>query len=352
MLVAPDKFKGTLTAIQAARAIAAGWRSQRPDDHLELLPMTDGGDGFGEVVGSLLGATPVTTDTVDASHRPISAQWWWHPASATAIVESAAVIGMARLAAGEFDPFDLDTYGLGPVLRAAGDVGARRCLVGLGGSATNDGGFGVATALGWRFADEGEAGIERWTDLDRLAAMRPPLSPLPIGELIVAVDVRNPLLGPDGCSRVYGPQKGLVDLDGAERRLEQLAMVVGGDLGIRPGAGAAGGLGFGLAAFAGGMLRPGFGVFAELARLTERMERADLVLTGEGSLDAQTFMGKGVGEIAAMARARGVPCVALVGRHSGDHGEYFASVHAIDAGVGADVALGRAAMRVAAAHED
>jgi glycerate kinase len=334
ILIVPDKFKGTLTARQAATAIAAGWGRARPDDTLDLLPMSDGGDGFGEVVGELLGAKVRTTATVDAAHRPIEAAWWWHQPSATAVVESAGVIGLAQLPAGVYEPFDLDTFGLGAVLEAARGVGARRCLIGIGGSATNDGGFGLARALGWRFIDEVGDAIEQWTDLDRLAAVRPPGATRWFDELTVAVDVRNPLLGPEGSSRTYGPQKGLTEFDKAERCLERLAAVMADHLGIDhspiAGAGAAGGLGFGLAVFAGAELIPGFRVFADLSNLGSRMVAVDLVITGEGALDAQTLMGKGVGEAAAMARGLGVPCLALAGviREAGSR-EAFTSALAL-----------------------
>src|SRR6266850_5466908 len=261
VLIAPDKFKGTLTAHQAAEAIARGWRSARPQDELELLPMSDGGDGFGEIVSQLLGAAPQTVKTIDAAHRPIEAIWWWHEPTRTAIVESALVIGLAMLPHGKYHPFELDTFGMGALLRAASNRGARRCLAGIGGSATNDAGFGLARALGWQFFNAREGTITRWTQLHRLSSLRPPEVIALFEELTVAVDVQNPLLGPTGCSRVYGPQKGLSEFDFAERCLGQLARVLEQELHVRhadePGAGAAGGLGFGLGSFAGARLERG-----------------------------------------------------------------------------------------------
>src|ERR1700756_1294305 len=146
VLIVPDKFKGTLTARAAAMAIARGWRKARPADALELLPMSDGGDGFGEVLSGLLHAKKIAVKTVDAAHRPIRAHWWWEAKSKTAIVESANVIGLALLPSKKFHPFQLDTLGLGAVIRAAVKRGAKHCFVGIGGSATNDAGFGVARA--------------------------------------------------------------------------------------------------------------------------------------------------------------------------------------------------------------
>ena len=265
VLIVPDKFKGTLTAEQAAEAMARGWRRKRPDDALDLLPMSDGGDGFGQILSRQLGAQPRSIETVDAAHRRCQSVWWWHAPSRTAIVESARIIGLAMLPRGQFHPFDLDTIGLGAVLEAAAGHGARRCLVGVGGSATNDGGFGLAKALGWRFLDAGGAGISAWTKLPTLDRLHQPHNPRLFDDLTVAVDVQNPLLGPAGCTRIYGPQKGIrpEDIKLTERCLGQLARVAHRqfqqDVAAEPGAGAAGGLGFGLRCFAGAHLEPGFG---------------------------------------------------------------------------------------------
>src|SRR6266480_1472249 len=154
VLIVPDKFKGTLSAQVAADLIARGWREARPQDTLELLPMSDGGDGFGEVLGRLLDVQEQTIATLDAAHNPLQAKWWWDPQTGTAIIESAKIIGLALLPPNKFHPFDLDTYGLGAALLAAADVGAQHCLIGIGGSATNDGGFGVARSFGWIFLDQ------------------------------------------------------------------------------------------------------------------------------------------------------------------------------------------------------
>jgi glycerate kinase len=319
ILIAPDKFKGTLTSKAAAEAIARGWRKARPQDHLELLPMSDGGDGFGEVLGGLHKARVRSARTVDAARRKCSAPWWWVPSTRTAIVESASVIGLAMLPPGMFHPFELDTYGLGCLLKTVASRGARRCLVGIGGSATNDGGFGMAQALGWMFCDKQGRPIERWTELFRLAQVRAPQCDRLFDEVVVAVDVKNPLLGARGATRVYGPQKGLrpVDLAAAERCLGRLARVVSEELGRNsarvPGAGAAGGLGFALRSFLGAEFKSGFDIFADQAKLRARVKSARLVITGEGAIDASTLMGKGVGQLAAICKACGVPCIGLAG---------------------------------------
>ena len=337
VLIVPDKFKGTLAAQPAAEAIARGWHAARPDDALELLPMSDGGDGFGEVISRALGAEAQAIQTVNAAHRPCETAWWWHAGSRTAIVESARVVGLAQLPPGKFHPFELDTRGLGAVLRAAAQKGAVRCLAGIGGSATNDAGFGLARALGWQFFNGHEEAISRWTELHSLCAVRPPDEARLFEELVVAVDVQNPLIGPSGCTRVYGPQKGLrpEDFDFAERCLGQLANMLQRELHLdharEPGAGAAGGLGFGLRSFAGARLEPGFGVFARLVGLEDRLRSAQLVLTGEGAIDEQTLMGKGVGELAGVCRAAGVPCIGLAGVVSNPEqaAKLFTATHAL-----------------------
>jgi len=249
-----------LTASEAARAIARGWRKVRPNDSIDLLPIADGGDGFGQAMGRLLDAKVVSTRTVDAAHRPCLTKWWWDSKTKSAIIESAGAIGLAMLPPKRFHPFELDTFGLGQLLQAASDKGAIRCLIGIGGSATNDAGFGIARAVGWEIVNDSGQVIEKWTDLARLEHIRPPQQTNSFNELLVAVDVQNPLLGKHGATRIYGPQKGLrpKDFDLAERCLRRLALVAKTELGLDfakvPGSGAAGGLGFGLATFARGRL--------------------------------------------------------------------------------------------------
>jgi len=319
ILIIPDKFKGTLTAEAAAEAIARGWRKARPQDALDLLPMSDGGDGFGEVISRLLAAKVQTVKTVDAAHRHCFAKWWWEPKTKTAIVESATVIGLAMLPPKQFHPFDLDTFGLAAALRAAAAKGARRCLIGIGGSATNDAGFGLARGLGWEFLDPNGHRIELWTGLRELAEIRPPKPRRWFRELVIAVDVQNPLLGPRGATRIYGPQKGIHpgDFAAAERSLRRLAHIArktfGTDFALQPGVGAAGGLGFGLLAFSNGRLEPGFDLFAHHAHLERRLRSADLVITAEGAIDRSTLMGKGAGQIAVRCRKLKIPCLALAG---------------------------------------
>lgn len=318
VLIAPDKFKGTLTAAAAATAMAEGWLKARPHDTIRCLPISDGGDGFGEVLSNTLGAQPQSLETVDAAHRPLTAPWWWKPRERLAIIESASIIGLALLPRGKFHPTALDTFGLGAALQAAAAKGARRCLVGIGGSATNDGGFGLARALGWQFFGPNHRPIESWPELKDLKNIFPPAKRrlLPI---TVAVDVQNRLLGKHGCTRIYGPQKGLTppDFAAAEAALRRLAMTMQRQFGKafhqEPGSGAAGGLGFGLMAFLGAKCVPGFQLLARHARLAQALRQSDLVLTGEGTLDASSLMGKGVGEMVQMSAKKGIPCLGLAG---------------------------------------
>jgi glycerate 2-kinase len=318
VLIVPDKFKGSLTAHDAAEAIAAGWRKARPNDRIETLPMSDGGDGFGAVLGELMDAKSRHTRTVDAVRKPLRGLWRQSKDGRTAIIDSAAIIGLATLPRGKFHPFQLDSFGLGMVMRAAAERGAGRGIIGIGGSATNDGGFGMAQALGWRFFKKGGEEIGEWWQLHELAEVRRPVSPLS-WKVTVAVDVANPLLGPKGCSRIYGPQKGLrpQDFALAEKSLRRLVAVMRAQHGIDcsriPGAGAAGGLGFGLMAFAGATTKSGFDVFADYAGLSKQIAAADIVITGEGCIDHQTYMGKGVGQVGLMCRKLSVPCLAVAG---------------------------------------
>jgi glycerate kinase len=336
ILILPDKFKGTITARAAAVAIAKGWLERRPGDEVTLLPMSDGGDGFGDVLGSLLKAKAQSVNTVDAAGRHCTVNWWWKAKSRTAVIESAAVIGLAMLPPGKFHPSALDTFGLGAVIRAASAKGARRCLMGIGGSATNDGGFGVARSLDWKFLDRHGRPIEQWMGLDKLAGIQRPRRWRWFKELRVAVDVQNVMLGKRGSSRIYGPQKGLLsqDFKRAEECLGRLARVVKEELGINcqkmPGSGAAGGLGFGLAAFLGARLENGFNLFRQHAALERQLKQADLVVTGEGAIDESTLMGKGVGQITAQCDRLGIPCIGLAGHVDlCTRRPIFASTHAL-----------------------
>ena len=322
ILIVPDKFKETLTAAQAAAAIHQGWKELRPDDHVEELPMSDGGEGFGEILGQQLNAEPQTCGaTVDSAGRERDAQWWLNRDTRTAVFETAQVNGLALLPPKEYHPFKLDTYGIGAVFKAIAQAGVRRLYVGLGGSATNDGGFGLARSLGWRFWNN-KIELMKWTELDQLTRVKEPepANALFFDELIIATDVTNPLLGHNGATRVYGRQKGLCgveDICKAEACLDRLAKtmatVKANDFSLDKGAGAAGGLGFGLKAFCGGRFESGFDILAREYQLRSRMQAVDLVITGEGAMDEQSVQGKVVGKVAQMAAEEGKRCICLAG---------------------------------------
>ena len=321
ILIVPDKLKGSLSALEAADAIARGWAAACPDDTLALLPMSDGGDGFGPVMAGTLGLEEQLVEFVNAAGETRPAAWWFDSESGQAVVEAAQSNGLALLPHRRFHPFDLDTCGVGQLLLAAGQAGATHCLTGIGGSATNDGGFGMARALGWVFRDESGREIGQWTELDGLAAIEPPPSRA-WPSVRVASDVQNPLLGVDGATRIYGPQKGMrpEDFAKAEACLGFLAKVaadtLGSDFSLTPGAGAAGGLGFGLMAFAGATIESGFEVFAKATGLETKIVEVDFVVTAEGAIDEQTRMGKGTGQLAALCRRLGKPCIGLAGQLS------------------------------------
>lgn len=332
VVIAPDKFAGTLSAAEAAQAMARGWRRRRPDDELVLVPMADGGEGTLAVVAAAVpGAERVTVEVADARGRPVDADWLRLP-DGRALVEAAQACGLWRLGPHERDPLTATSYGVGQLLKAAADSGASRIVVGLGGSATVDGGGGMATALGHRLLRADGNGVkvggQHLLDVVRVVA-GPPLG-VPV---TVAVDVTNPLLGDDGAAAVFGPQKGASPEDVAllERALASFADVVerdlpGGPWRDLPGAGAAGGLGFALAAFVGARLVSGAEAIADLVGLDAALDGAAVVLTGEGSLDAQSKAGKAPTFVAARAAAHGARAFAVAGRVQAGAGAGFERV--------------------------
>ena len=317
ILIAPDKFKGSLTAAEAAGAIRRGVEAAWPHAHCRELPMADGGEGTAEALCAALGGEWITAGAHDALGRPITAGYAWLPDGVAAINMSEAS-GLARVHAAERDPLRASTHGTGELLAHARRRGARKILVGLGGSATNDGGLGMAAALGWRFLDRDGAAVEPLpTGLHTVARILRPEGAFP--ETVVMCDVGNPLLGPRGATRIYGPQKG-VDArtfstleNGLAHFADTVALELGRDLRDVSGAGAAGGLGFGLMAFCGAELRSGFETVAEAVRLPEAIAESDLVITGEGCLDEQTLEGKGPAGIGLLARRLGKPVWAFGG---------------------------------------
>jgi glycerate 2-kinase len=325
VLVAPDKFRGTLTARQAAEAIEAGWRRARPADLLDLVPMADGGEGTMDAVVSGAGAEVETVRVTGPLGDAVDAAFGLVPGEdgPLGVVEMARASGLDLIAASRRDPKRATTRGTGELMARAIERGATRLLVCLGGSATNDGGSGMAAALGCRFLDAKEQPLADG-GAALLSLARIDVTPMPpsVRALTVwgACDVDNPLTGPTGASAIYGPQKGASDDDVwlLDRALGHLAAIAHRDLGIdlkdEPGAGAAGGLGFGLLAFVGARLRRGVDVVMDSVGLRERMADVDLVITGEGALDEQSLRGKVPAGILEAARTHGVPVAILCGR--------------------------------------
>jgi glycerate 2-kinase len=323
ILIAPDKFKGSLRAREVAENIATGLRDILPDAKIDIVPMADGGEGTAEVICDALDGSWVNCVAHDPLGREIEARYVWVEDGKLAIMEMSEAAGMRRLSESERDPLRMNTFGVGEMLLDASRRVADQIIIGLGGSATNDGGFGMARALGSRFF-AGEQELTRAvSDLQKLTRIERP-NTLSLPQIIAAVDVRNPLLGENGATRVFGPQKGAADdkidiLEGALTKLADLvAKAFGKDFRDEQGAGAAGGLGFGLVSFCGAKIRPGFDVVAESIGLESKMKDVDVVITGEGSLDLQTLEGKTPAGVAQLTRKRGKRVFAIVGRASED----------------------------------
>jgi len=335
ILIAPDKFKGSLSAREVAENIALGLRDVLRDANIAIVPMADGGEGTAEVICDALGGSWLKCKAHDPLGREIDARYVWIADRKLAVLEMSEAAGMWRLSRDERDPLRTDTFGVGEMILDAAQYGAREMIIGLGGSATNDGGFGMARALGFRFDYEHEH-EKKVTCLFHLVKIAKPKE-LTLPKIIAAVDVRNPLLGENGATRVFGPQKGAADdkIDNLERALAKLADVVSKEFGVdyrdEPGAGAAGGLGFGLMSFCGARIRQGFDVVAEAVRLESKMKDVDLVITGEGSLDRQTLEGKTPAGVARLARKLGKRVFAIAGRRDENRQvrELFDEVYAL-----------------------
>ncbi|MDG4799521.1 glycerate kinase [Micromonospora sp. WMMD980] len=323
VLLCPDKFAGTLPAPDVAAAVAEGWRTVAPGDDLLLKPLADGGPGFVAVLAEALGGRRLTVPTVDPLGRPAAGEILLTD-DGVAYLESAQACGLHLLSAAERDPKVTTSYGLGLLVAAAVEAGARTVVIGLGGSATNDGGAGMLVPLGVTGLDAGGralpyggaalAGVATLDGVPRLRGV----------SLVAATDVDNPLLGLHGASSVFGPQKGadradVLLLDAAlERWADVLVERLPGcppGLGALPGGGAAGGLGAAVLAL-GGRCSSGIGLVTRAVGLDVALDAADLVITGEGSFDHQSLRGKVVAGVAGAARDRGVPCVVLAGRVS------------------------------------
>jgi glycerate 2-kinase len=326
VLIAPDSFKGSLTSVEVATALAEGWARARPADTILLCPLADGGEGTLEAVAAAGGWEWREAAVGDPLGRPIRARWLATVDGRRAVVEMAEASGLSLLAPSERDARAASSGGTGDLIRAAIDAGAGSVVLGIGGSATTDGGRGMLRALGLK--DDGNR-----VDLTKLD---PRLSEV---ELQVACDVSNPLLGPTGAAAVYGPQKGATPLQVTEldTRLEgwadRLERATGRPERATSGAGAAGGVGFGLLAiqdrFESFALRPGVDLVMEATAFEAKLAKADLVITGEGRIDAQTAFGKTALGVARRAAEAGVQCIAVGGGVEPEGIEALAAVDAV-----------------------
>jgi glycerate kinase len=348
LLIAPDSFKGSLTSVEVARAIAAGWLRARPGDSVRLAPLADGGEGTLVAVEAAGGWSWREAEARDPLGRPVRAGWLARDDGVAAFVEMATASGLSLVAQAECDPVRATTRGTGDLLCAVLDAGIRDIALGIGGSATTDGGAGLLRALGADVSDD--------LAMVNLAGLDPRLSEV---RLRIACDVTNPLLGPDGAAAVYGPQKGATPglVATLDARLAGFADALEAATGRRerdtPGAGAAGGLGFGLLCLAGSFaslrLEPGIDLVMAEAGFDSALATADLVITGEGRIDRQTAFGKTAMGVAQRARAAGVRCIAIGGGVTPDGIEALAAVGAVAVPVSEGPETVEAAMAAGAA---
>jgi glycerate kinase len=322
ILIAPDSFKGSLTSEEAAEAIAEGIHRAAPSAVTDGLPIADGGEGTTDALLKAVGGERRMVRVTGPLGEPLESFFGVLADGETAVLEAAAACGLTQVPPERRDPRYTTSRGLGELMFTAADTGVKRLIVGIGGSATNDGGSGLLRALGARFLDENGAGLpEDGAALARLAKLDlsgwrwPEHGP----KIEVASDVDNPLCGEFGASAVFGPQKGATpeivkELEDALSHYASIcAQTLGRDFSNAPGAGAAGGIGFALMAFLGASLRPGIELMLEAARFSERAAVADWIVTGEGRLDSQTARGKAVLGVARAGKVAGKPVVALAG---------------------------------------
>jgi glycerate kinase len=319
VVIAPDKFKGSLTAAEVAGHLAAGLRLAAGHVPVVTVPVSDGGDGFLDaMVAAGYRRVPVAAE--GPTGQPVRASY--AELDGVAVVELAQTAGLTRLPGGRPAPLTASSYGTGQVMRKALDAGCRTLVVGIGGSACTDGGAGMVEALGARLAGRGGTPVRRGgaalCDIDSvdLSGLHPGLART---EVVVAADVNNPLIGPRGAAAVYGPQKGaspreVAELDRALAHWARLVrMSTGVDVAEAPGSGAAGGVGFAMMALLDASLRPGIDLVLELSGFAQMLRKTRMVITGEGTLDGQTLNGKAPAGVAAAARKASVPVIAVAG---------------------------------------
>ncbi len=322
IVVAPDSFKGSVTALQAASAMETGLRRIFPDAAIEKIPMADGGEGTVQSLVDATGGHLQTRRVLAPLGNEVDAQFGILADGDTAVIEMAAASGLTLVPPDKRNPLQTTTYGTGQLICAALEAGCRRLIIGIGGSATNDSGAGMAAALGAKLLDasanpipRGGGGLGKLAAID-ITGLHPAIADT---ETVVACDVNNPLTGPEGASHVYGPQKGatlemIETLDAHLAHFDAvLARTLGKSFGAIPGAGAAGGLGAGLMAFLNAELRLGVDIMIDAVKFKERVKGASLVFTGEGQLDFQTAFGKTPVGVAKVAKAHNIPVIAIAG---------------------------------------
>ncbi len=330
IILAPNAFKECLSAAEVARALERGIRRVLPEADIVLIPMADGGDGTVEALVTAAKGEFQDTEVTDPLGRKVRARWGLIHGGRTAVIEMAEASGLRLLSPGERNPLLTTTRGTGELIRAALDAGARDLLIGIGGSATNDAGVGMAVALGYRFLDVHDNPVPdtggNLIHINRIDSSGVDRRLLDC-RIRIACDVTNPLYGPRGAAHVFGPQKGASEEDvlKLDAGLRQISAIIERDLGKDvsnlPGSGAAGGLGAGLMAFAGARLERGTDLILDAVDFIERVRGADLVITGEGRVDCQTFMGKAPEGIARAAAGCGVPTLCVAGSISDDSSE-------------------------------
>jgi len=341
VVIAPDSFKECLSAAEVANAIASGVRQALPDAEIVCVPMADGGEGSLDAVLAATSGQRCTVQVLNANAQPCDASWAWL-GDGRAFIEMAAAAGLEQIPPAERKPLQAGSYGVGQLVRAAVEHGARHIVLGLGGSATNDAGAGLLQALGARLLDDqgnelpsGGAALRKVSRID-CAQVEPRLKDV---RFEIAVDVDNPLTGPRGASAIFGPQKGasvddVAELDAALAHFADVcAQHCGKDERHTPGMGAAGGLGFAVKMFFDANFRPGVELLAELSGLDEALQGADLLFTGEVRMDAETLLGKTPAGVARHARRQGIPVLAIVG----SLGEGYEALY--DAGITAAFSL-------------
>jgi len=329
ILICPDKFKGSASALEITESIDKGIRQIHPNAKIVHLPIADGGEGFAQTAASVKDGRWIECETLDALHRPLTGRYFL--SKETAYLDMAIASGLDKLDPQELAPLEAPTRGTGILIRHAIEVSqAKDIVIGLGGSATNDGGAGVAYELGARFYDENNQSLNP-TPLELENCTRIDLSGLmELPPITAACDVNNPLLGSSGATAIYGPQKGVTDIKRFEAILKRLCEVAGGQEHLKTeGSGAAGGLAYGLLQYTNAELKPGFELVASMTKLEDAIADADYIITGEGSLDAQTLNGKGPHGVALMAARHQKPVFSIAGTSEAIAESYFTKSYSL-----------------------